>query len=145
MLGGSFHFYSNFKSIFCKQTVKTLIRRSILLCLISLCTVCLCPTKRTQGLYGLSYHFPLTCSIFKWSLKTDFTVSSNDLWNLAGFSDTSVQLGGMVLYLGLKGHWLETQQIQCVAFLVKALYLLLSTGLTQEDKKISWYNIKIVD
>ena len=52
LLGGIFHFYSNFNKILCKQTVKTLIRRHIL-CLIWVCTVCICPTKRTLGLYGL--------------------------------------------------------------------------------------------
>ena len=39
---------------FCKQTVETLIRHRILWCLIWVCTVCLCPTKRMLGLYGLT-------------------------------------------------------------------------------------------
>ena len=47
LLGVIFHFYSNFDIIFCMQTVENLIRR------IWLCTVCVCPTKRTLGLYGL--------------------------------------------------------------------------------------------
>ena len=41
------------QTAFCKQTVETLIRRHVLRLLIWLCTVCLCPTKRTLGLYGL--------------------------------------------------------------------------------------------
>ena len=52
LLGGIFQFYSNFKRNFCKQTVENLIRRRILRRLIWFCTVCLCPTKRTLGLYG---------------------------------------------------------------------------------------------
>ena len=39
-------------SFFYKQTVETLIRR-----LIWVCTVCICPTKRTLGLYGLNVGF----------------------------------------------------------------------------------------
>ena len=53
-----FHFYSNFNGTFCKQRVETLIRSGILqhrrhILLIWFCTVCLSPTKRMQGLYGL--------------------------------------------------------------------------------------------
>ena len=40
---GYFQFLSNIYSTFCKQTVDTLIRRH----------VCICPTKRTQGLFDL--------------------------------------------------------------------------------------------
>ena len=57
LLGGSFHFYSHFNRIFCMQTVKTLIRRHVLWRLIWVCTVCLCPTKRTLGLYGLKTNY----------------------------------------------------------------------------------------
>ena len=39
--------------MFCKQTLETLIRRRVLWRLIWICAVCLCPTKRTLGLYGL--------------------------------------------------------------------------------------------
>ena len=53
LLGGIFHFYSNFKRKFCLQTVENLIRRHILRRLIWFYTVCRCPTKRTLGLYGL--------------------------------------------------------------------------------------------
>ena len=52
LLGGIFYFHSNSNRTFCKQTVETLIRRRIL-CQIWVSTVCLCPTKRTLGLYGL--------------------------------------------------------------------------------------------
>ena len=51
--GGIFYFYSNFNGIFCKQIVETLVRRRVLWRLIWVCTVCLCPTKRTMWLYGL--------------------------------------------------------------------------------------------
>ena len=44
-------FSLNFNRGFCKQTVKFLI---IMRCLIWICTVCLCPTKRTLGLYGIT-------------------------------------------------------------------------------------------
>ena len=52
-LEGIYHFYQNFNRKFCKQTVETLIRRRVLQRLIWVCTVCLCPTKRMLGLYGL--------------------------------------------------------------------------------------------
>ena len=45
--------FSSFKRKLCKQTVETLIRRRILRRLIWVCTICLCPTKRTLGIYGL--------------------------------------------------------------------------------------------
>ena len=48
------YFYSNFNRTFCKQTVETLIRCRILQHLIWVFTVCLCPTKRMLGLYGLN-------------------------------------------------------------------------------------------
>ena len=54
VLGGIFHFYSNANETFCLQTVMTLIRHGILWRLIWVCAVCLCPTKRTVGLYGLT-------------------------------------------------------------------------------------------
>ena len=41
-----------FKSV--SKTVETLIRCPVLQHLILVCTVCLCPTKRTLGLYGLT-------------------------------------------------------------------------------------------
>ena len=46
---------TNSNRTFCKQTVETLIRCSILLSLFWVCAVCLCPTKRTLGLYGLIF------------------------------------------------------------------------------------------
>ena len=52
LLGGVFHFYSNFKRNFCKQTVENLIRGCVLRRLIRFCPVCPCPTKRMRGLYG---------------------------------------------------------------------------------------------
>ena len=55
MLGGIFHFYSNFERKFCKQTVETLIRHHVRLRrLIWVCTICLCPRKRTLCIYGLN-------------------------------------------------------------------------------------------
>ena len=56
VLGGTSHFYSNFKRTFCLQIVENLIRRRILRRLIWFCTVCRCATKRTLGLYGLNPH-----------------------------------------------------------------------------------------
>ena len=54
MLGGIFHFYLNFNRKLCKQTVETLIRHCVRLQrLIWVCTICLCPRKRTPGIYGL--------------------------------------------------------------------------------------------
>ena len=58
-----FNFIQNFERKFCqKQTVETLIRCSVLLRLIWVCTVCTCPPppkkkktkKQTLGLYGSS-------------------------------------------------------------------------------------------
>ena len=47
--GWYFSFYSHFKRTFCRQTLKTPIRRRVQRRLIWVCTVCLCPTKRTLG------------------------------------------------------------------------------------------------
>ena len=43
VVGGIFHFYSNFNRTFCKQVVETLIRHRVLLCLIYRCFMFLCP------------------------------------------------------------------------------------------------------
>ena len=72
LLCGIFHFYSNFNRTFFKQTVETLIRHRVLICV---CTVSLCPTKRSLGLYGLSrpkqvtlgtsiLHILVSCTIY---------------------------------------------------------------------------------
>ena len=53
VLGSKCQFQLNFKSTFCRRTVETLIRRRVLRRLVWVCTVCLCPTNRTLGLYGL--------------------------------------------------------------------------------------------
>ena len=53
MLGAIFSCLFNFDKKFCSQKVETLIRRRILRRLILVCTVCLCPIKKTLGLYGL--------------------------------------------------------------------------------------------
>ena len=50
--GISFYFCSNCYRTICKRTVETLIRRCIL---VWICSVSLCPTERTLGLYGLKY------------------------------------------------------------------------------------------
>ena len=52
-------FIINFDRTFCKQTVETLIRCRILQRLIWVWTICLRPTKRTPGLYGLSGHLKI--------------------------------------------------------------------------------------
>ena len=52
LFGCKFHFYSNLNRTFCKVTVQTLIRRHSLGHLVWVCTFCMCPTKRTLGLYG---------------------------------------------------------------------------------------------
>ena len=54
VLGGRFYFNLNFDRTFCKQTVETLIRRRFLRRLVWVSIVCLCPRKRTLGLYGLT-------------------------------------------------------------------------------------------
>ena len=54
VFGDSFRFYSNSNRTLCEQTVETLIRRRVLRRLIWVCAVCLCPTKRTLGLFGLT-------------------------------------------------------------------------------------------
>ena len=56
VVGCYFHFYPNFDRIFSKQTEETLIRRRVLRRLISVCTVCLCPTKKgTRLIWVNSY------------------------------------------------------------------------------------------
>ena len=39
------------------KAVETLIRRGILWRLIWVCTICLCPTKRALGIYGLKCNY----------------------------------------------------------------------------------------
>ena len=53
LLGCISHFYSNFNGTPWEETLLTIIRRYILQHQIWVCTVCLCPTKRVHGLYGL--------------------------------------------------------------------------------------------
>ena len=67
LLGGIFHFYSNFKRHVCKQTVENLIRRRILWHLIWFCTVCQCPTKRLLGFNGLKCQNLMSWLIFQWT------------------------------------------------------------------------------
>ena len=55
VFGRNFSFYSVFYIVSCKQTVETPIRCRFLRHLVWVCTVCLCPTKRTLGLYGLNF------------------------------------------------------------------------------------------
>ena len=52
-----FFILSSFNRKLCKQTVETLIRRRILWRLIWVCTICLCPTKRTLGIYKLKCNY----------------------------------------------------------------------------------------
>ena len=47
--------------------------------------------------------------------------------------------------LGLKGHECETHRRHCVVSLSKTLYHLLGTGSTQEDRKMSRHDGKVVD
>ena len=58
LFGSNFGFHSNFKSIFCKQTVPNLARRRIL---IWFCSVCLCPIEFIEtiirGLYGSLFFY----------------------------------------------------------------------------------------
>ena len=64
LLGGIFHFYSNFKRTFCKRTVKNQFKTP----LIWFCTVCRCPTKKTLGLYRLKLIFnrPVRLEFYVW-------------------------------------------------------------------------------
>ena len=64
VLGGIFHFYSNCDRKLCKQKVETPISRRVLQRLIWVCTVSLCPTKRTLGLYGLKVSHCLQYCIY---------------------------------------------------------------------------------
>ena len=60
VLGGIFHFYSNLKRNFCKQTAENLMRRSVLAS--DLVLHCLpMPHKRTSCLYGLIAY--INCAI----------------------------------------------------------------------------------
>ena len=83
MLGGIFHFYSSFNRKLCKQTVETLIRRRIILWhLIWVCTICLCPTKRTLDIYGLK------CNYFAYLIRVDPGVASS----IPAWSNTFVEI-----------------------------------------------------
>ena len=55
LLGCIFHFHSIFNRTVCQQTVQTLIRRRVLRRLVWVCTICLCPTKRTLSLNELNH------------------------------------------------------------------------------------------
>ena len=50
--------------------MEALIRRRVLRRLIWVCTVCLCPTKRTLGIYGL-VETPFLFTIFDKKIKSD--------------------------------------------------------------------------
>ena len=52
--------------MYSKRTADTLIRGCILRCLILVCNVCLCPTKRMLGLYGIKEYL----RIFLYTLLT---------------------------------------------------------------------------
>ena len=62
LYGGILHFYSNFNSIFCEQTVETLIRRHTRR-LIWVCNVCLCPTKIWVVVVVLVFNVPPTAKV----------------------------------------------------------------------------------
>ena len=56
MLGGIFHFYLNFNRNYASN--ETLIRhRARLWRVIWVSTICLCPRKRTLGIYGLKLNY----------------------------------------------------------------------------------------
>ena len=78
LLGCIFHFYQYYNRSFCKQTVETLIRRHILWHLIWVCTVCLCSTKRTLGLYGLIVLIRIQNSTAEIELSMNFFISQMD-------------------------------------------------------------------
>ena len=65
---------SNFNRTFSKKTVETLIRRRVLQCLVWVCTVCLCSTKRTLGLYGLKYPKHVN-NFYKYTPKTLISIT----------------------------------------------------------------------
>ena len=52
-----YFFVQNLKITFSKRTVETLIRRHILRRLVWVRSVCLCPTNRMPGIYGLTPTF----------------------------------------------------------------------------------------
>ena len=79
------YFSSNFNRTFCKQIVETLIRCSVLRhliwetlirCsvlrhLIWVCTICICPTRRTLCLYGLKPMAEMTWPLWISYIKSD--------------------------------------------------------------------------
>ena len=69
LLGGIFHFYSNLKRNFCKQTVENLIRRHILRSLIWVCAVCMCPQKKDARLiWVMNFAGTLCCFWYAWAV-----------------------------------------------------------------------------
>ena len=65
LLGCIFHFYQNSNRTLCKQTVEPMIRHHVQPCLIWVCTVYLCPTKRMLGLNGLKDNIKLAKNVEK--------------------------------------------------------------------------------
>ena len=67
IVGWYVSFLFKFIRNFCKQTVENLIRRRNIWRLIWICSVCLCPTKRTIGLYtgALIYEYLLLCLMLR--------------------------------------------------------------------------------
>ena len=100
VLDGMFHFCSNFNRTFCKQTVSILIRHRVLHCLIWVCTVFLCLTKRLiskQFLPSSLFCFPcplsmecLMCVLFFLGIfpsRTQDCLVSNCSWGNSQFID----------------------------------------------------------
>ena len=86
-----FNFPQNFNRIFCKQTMKILIRHCMMQCLIWVCTHCLCPVK---GMLG-----PIWVQLMKKKVRS-ITLNNLDLCHIsiANFNQTSQEHYKVILY-----------------------------------------------
>ena len=117
LLGGIFHFYSNFKRNVCKQTVENLIRHHILLRLIWFCTVCRCPTKKTVGLYGLNINkenFLFWFFLYKFIVQCMIIIVGSILLFGQHQNCTSNLGAGAVIFVFLKWSSGNLLQKECV-------------------------------
>ena len=83
------------------------------------------PENFTYGIISQIYDNKMTSFLSKIGILS-FLAHQGEWW-----------LSGRVLDLRPEGRWLETNKRHCIASLIKTLYPLVSTGSTQEDRKLS--------
>ena len=101
----------SFKTSFCNQTVKTLIRRRVLCCLIWVCIVCTCPIIRTIGSPWLNwgiFNSESLRALFHHSMLIGLVVSRDDTLHTLGSLHASQThfLFSQKQYLNLSSEYL---------------------------------------